>query len=85
MSERTYDALIFDFDGTLVDSDEALVLPLVALGARREDIVFGLPVSQGCDDLGVSMDDYVELYDTDAVHPYDGVADVVPRLGRWAL
>ena len=32
MTLRTVQALVFDFDGTLVDSDEALVRPFLALG-----------------------------------------------------
>ena len=33
---RTYDALIFDFDGTLVDSDEELVRAFVVRIAARQ-------------------------------------------------
>jgi HAD superfamily hydrolase (TIGR01549 family) len=78
-------ALIFDFDGTLVDSDEALVQPFLALGVAREDISFGHAIGEECIRLGISVDRYVELYDETVVQPFPGVAEVVPRLGRWAL
>ena len=82
---RTIAALIFDFDGTLVDSDEALLAPLDRLGIDRADVVMGSAVAEECARLGISMDDYVDLYDESAVHPFPGVAEVVGRLGRWAL
>lgn len=78
-------ALVFDFDGTLVDSDAALVAPFLALGVPREEIGFGHAIGEECDRLGISMDAYVDAYDEDVVEPFPGVADVVGRLGRWAL
>ena len=78
-------ALVFDFDGTLVDSDAALVAPLLALGVPESEITFGHAVAEECDRLGISMDDYVDGYDTEVVLPFDGVDQVVPKLGRWAL
>jgi len=76
---------VFDLDGTLIDSDEALVQPFLELGIAREDITFGLPAEQACVELGLSIDDYVRLYDEDVVQPFDGVEDLVGRLGRWAV
>lgn len=78
-------ALIFDFDGTLVDSDAALVAPFLDLGVPESEISFGHAVAEECDRLGISLDAYVAAYDTDVVVPFDGVAEVVPKLGRWAL
>jgi HAD superfamily hydrolase (TIGR01549 family) len=78
-------ALIFDFDGTLVDSDEALVAPFVLLGVRREQISFGHAIAAECDRLGLSLDAYVEAYDVEDVQPFPGVEEVVGQLGRWAI
>jgi len=78
-------ALIFDFDGTLVDSDAALVEPFVLLGVPREDISFGHAIGEECDRLGLSLDAYVEAYDEHVVQPFPGVEAVVARLGRWAI
>ncbi|MFN7150913.1 MAG: HAD family hydrolase, partial [Microthrixaceae bacterium] len=85
MPERTYDALIFDFDGTLVDSDEELVRAFVALGVDRDEITFGHAIAEETDRLGLSLEDYADAYRDDVVVPFAGVAAVVPRLGRWAL
>ena len=76
---------VFDLDGTLVDSDEALVVPFLRMGIAREDITFGLPAEQSCVELGVSIDDYVALYDVDEVKPFDGAEELVASLGRWAV
>lgn len=78
-------ALIFDFDGTLVDSDAALVQPFLTLGVPRKTIGFGHAIAEECRRLGISMSRYVELYDDSAVQPFAGVEAVVARLGRWAL
>jgi HAD superfamily hydrolase (TIGR01549 family) len=78
-------ALIFDFDGTLVDSDEALLLPFDSLGIDRADVVMGSAVAEECDRLGIPMETYVDLYDDESVEPFPGVAEVIPKLSRWAL
>jgi HAD superfamily hydrolase (TIGR01549 family) len=78
-------ALIFDFDGTLVDSDDALVQPFLQLGVAQEEISFGHAISEECDRLGLSMDAYVDAYDESVVQPFPGVAEVVDELGRWAI
>ena len=54
--------VVFDLDGTLLDSDEALVAPFLALGVEREAIGFGEPVGEACRRLGVRVDDYVARY-----------------------
>lgn len=77
--------LVFDFDGTLVDSDDALVRPLLELGVPWESITYGHAVAEECTRLGISMDRFVDLYDTEVVHPFPGVDEVVAQLGRWAL
>lgn len=76
---------VFDLDGTLLDSDEALVAPFLALGVPRERISFGQVVGVECERLGVALDDYVAGYDTDAAHPFPGVGELLAGLDRWAL
>lgn len=78
-------ALVFDFDGTLVDSDDALVRPFLELGVPADSISFGHAVAEECDRLGISLERYVDLYDTDSAQPFPGVDPVIARLGRWAL
>lgn len=85
MPTRTYEALIFDFDGTLVDSDDELVRAFVVLGVQREQITFGHAVKVEAERLGLSVEDYADVYREDVVMPFPGVAEVVPLLGRWAL
>jgi HAD superfamily hydrolase (TIGR01549 family) len=85
VSSRTYDALIFDFDGTLVDSDEELVRAFVELGVDREKVTFGHAIGEELERLGLSLDDYADAYRDHIVVPFPEVQDVVPRFGRWAL
>jgi phosphoglycolate phosphatase-like HAD superfamily hydrolase len=76
---------VCDLDGTLVDSDTALLAPFLAMGIDREAIRFGLPLAEECEHHGVAVERYVELYDTSVVQPFPGVAEMVDRLGRWAV
>ena len=76
---------VFDLDGTLLDSDEALAAPFVALGIPREDIVFGPLLGDECARLGVSVDDYLDHYDETLAQPFPGVDELVRQLGRWAV
>lgn len=76
---------VFDLDGTLLDSDAALVAPFVALGVPRDDVTFGHTLADECTRLGLRVDDYVARYDVDAALPFPGAADLVARLDRWAV
>lgn len=77
--------VVFDFDGTLVDSDEALLLPFDQVGVDRADVVMGSAVAEECERLGVSMEDYVAAYDTEVVEPYPGVTEMLQGMPRWAV
>jgi phosphoglycolate phosphatase-like HAD superfamily hydrolase len=76
---------IFDLDGTLLDSDDALVAPFVALGVDHEKITFGHVVGEECQRLGVALDDYLDRYDTTAAQPFSGVQELVGELTLWAV
>lgn len=76
---------IFDLDGTLVDSDDALIGPFLSLGVAREDLSFGHAVGPECERLGISLSAYVDAYDTDAAQPFSGAQELVEQLGRWAV
>lgn len=77
--------MVFDLDGTLLDSDAALVAPFVALGVPEDEITFGHPVEIECRRLGITVEDYVAAYDVREAMPFDGVADMLDALGEWSV
>lgn len=76
---------VFDLDGTLLDSDEALVAPFVRLGVPRESVTFGHTLADECARLGLSVDDYLDAYDPDEAMAFAGAHELVTRLERWAV
>ena len=76
---------VFDLDGTLLDSDAALVAPYLALGVPEEELTFGHVVADECRRLGLDLEDYIGRYDVAAAMPYEGVEELVAGLGRWAV
>jgi HAD superfamily hydrolase (TIGR01549 family) len=77
---------LFDFDGTLVDSDLALVAPFHHLGVDPDRIPpLGLPLGDACERAGITVAAYLEHYDPSLALPFDGVAEVVAGLRRWGL
>jgi HAD superfamily hydrolase (TIGR01549 family) len=76
---------IFDLDGTLLDSDAALVAPFVALGVPAEEVGFGALLADECARLGVTVDAYLDHYDETVAPAFTGVDEVVAELDRWAV
>jgi HAD superfamily hydrolase (TIGR01549 family) len=76
---------LFDLDGTLLDSDEALAAPFVAHGVARADVTFGHVLADECARLGISVEDYLASYDESAAKPFPGVEELVAHLDRWAV
>jgi HAD superfamily hydrolase (TIGR01549 family) len=76
---------VFDLDGTLVDSDAALVAPFVALGVDPAAVTFGHVLADECARLGISVDAYLDHYDSDAVQPFAGVTELLARIDRWVV
>ena len=76
---------VFDLDGTLLDSDAALVAPFVALGVPLEKITFGHTLANECKRLGLDVEDYLAHYDDQLAQPFADVELLVSRLDRWAV
>lgn len=74
---------VFDLDGTLLDSDEALVAPFVASGVAVEDVHRGRPLAEECAAHGVAVADFLAAYDTDAAPPFPGVEAMLAEVGEW--
>ncbi len=76
---------VFDFDGTLVDSDEALVAPFLRLGIERSRVQLGRVLADECADLGVTVEQYLALYDPTTSAPFPGIDELLASLDRWGL
>ena len=79
------DVVIFDFDGTLIDSDEPLLVPFDRLGVDRSEVIMGSAVAEECERLGIDLDDYVSNYDTTVAQAFPGVDSMLTEIPRWAI
>jgi phosphoglycolate phosphatase-like HAD superfamily hydrolase len=78
--------VLFDFDGTLVDSDAALLAPFATLGVTADRVPpLGLPLGLACELAGVSVDDYIAHYDPTVAQPFPDVDEMLRSLDRWGL
>ena len=82
---RTHRWVVFDLDGTLVDSDRALIEPYLRLGFTMDDVRLGPLLADECARLGIEMDDYLAHYDSADVTVFDGIDDLLAQLPRWAV
>ena len=76
---------VFDLDGTLIDSDEALIAPFVALGIERDAITFGHLLDDECARLGISVEAYLAHYDAAIAQPFAGAAELLDACGSYAI
>ena len=68
----------FDLDGTLVDSDEALIAPFLACGVVQSAIPpLGLLLEDACALVDITVADYIAAYDPSLVRPFPGVVELV--------
>jgi phosphoglycolate phosphatase-like HAD superfamily hydrolase len=85
VSDPRFAAILCDLDGTLLDSDDALVAPFVALGVPADQVRFGALPGDECARLGVPLASYLAGYDCNRAQPYAGVDAALAQLGRWSV
>jgi HAD superfamily hydrolase (TIGR01549 family) len=80
------EAIVFDLDGTLVDSDRALDDAFRACGIDEADITHGHVLADECMRLGITVDDYLNAYDPTSVRAFDGIEEMLAGMDRrWAV
>ena len=76
---------IFDFDGTLVDSDRALQAAFLRLGVPAQEITFGHALGEECARLGIAPDAYEAVFDPQEVQPYLGIDEFLGTIDQWGI
>jgi HAD superfamily hydrolase (TIGR01549 family) len=76
--------VVFDIDGTLLDSDEPLIAPFLHLGIDRADVTFGHVLADECERLGIDVEAYLDAYDVTASQPFPGIDELLGRLDSWS-
>lgn len=89
MTSEPADLVMFDLDGTLVDSDAALVGAFVAHGVPEESVTFGHVLADECSRLGIALDSYLDAYDPALVRAFPGIPELLEAIeeagSRWAI
>jgi HAD superfamily hydrolase (TIGR01549 family) len=77
---------LFDFDGTLVDSDVALTAPFLELGFAPDELPpLGLPLVEACRRVSITVEAYRDRYDPTTAQPFAGVSELLAALSRWGV
>ena len=76
---------VFDLDGTLLDSDAALVAPFVALGIPAEKVTFGDLLVDECERLGVTSTTTSITTTIGGAQPFPGIDEMIAALDGWAV
>ena len=75
-------------DQQIVEVDERVEVGItLSVGAcLRDEHGVALPIGRlTADAVGIDVDEYVRLYDTDVVEPYPGATELIDGLDRWAV
>jgi HAD superfamily hydrolase (TIGR01549 family) len=81
----SFQAIIFDLDGTLLDSDRALVEAFVRCGVPADQVTFGHVLTDECARFNIPVQDYIAAYEPSDVQPFPRVEELLAATPRWAV